>query len=132
MLQEKGELVRRYYAAWNVGSLDAVRAYWSDDLRWHDAPGMPDSAVYEGPDAVAEHFRDLNDTLGFMKVSVEALESAGREVFVRLRVHLDAPLGGLGIDGPIYESAQVKNGKLSRIRLFLDESAARQAAGLSE
>ena len=132
MSQDNVELVRRYYAAWNGGGLDAVRAFWSDDFQWHDAPGMPDSAVYEGPDAVAEHFRDLNDTLGFMRVSVEALASAGHEVFVRLRVHLDAPLGGIGIDGPIYESVQVKNGKLSRIRLFLDESAARQAAGLSE
>jgi ketosteroid isomerase-like protein len=132
MSQENVELVRRYYAAWNGGGLDAVRPFWSDEFEWHDAPGMPDSAVYEGPDAVAEHFADLNETLGFMKVEVEALASAGDEVFVRLRVHLDAPLGGIGIDGPIYESVEVKRGKLSRIRLFLDEGEARQAAGLSD
>ena len=132
MSQENVELVRRYYGAWNVGGLDAVRPFWSDDFQWHDAPGMPDSGVYDGPDAVAEHFRDLSETLGFMQVNVEAVASAGDEVFVRLRVHLDAPRGGIGIDGPIYESVQVKHGKLSRIRLFLEESDARQAAGLSE
>jgi ketosteroid isomerase-like protein len=132
MSQEKVELVRRYYAAWNVGGLDAVRGFWSDDFQWHDAPGMPDGAVYEGPDAVAEHFGELNETLGLMKVNVEALASAGDEVFVRLRVHIDAPLGGIGIDGRIYESVQVREGKLSRIRLYLDESDARHAAGLSE
>ena len=93
-------------------------------------PVMPDSAVYEGPDAVAEHFRDLNETLGFMQVQVEAVAPGEDEVFVRLRVHIDAPLGGIGIDGPIYESVQVKRGKLSRIRLYLDESEARHAAGL--
>jgi ketosteroid isomerase-like protein len=132
MSQENVEVVHRYYDAWNAGGLEAVRDFWTDDFQWHDAPGMPDSAVYEGPDAVAEHFRELNETLGFMQVKVEAVAPGEDEVFVRLRVHIDAPLGGIGIDGPIYESVQVKRGKLSRIRLYLDESEARHAAGLQE
>src|SRR5215216_557599 len=53
MSQENVELIRRYYRAWNGGGLDAVRAFWSDDFQWHDAPGMPDGGVYRGSDAVA-------------------------------------------------------------------------------
>jgi hypothetical protein len=36
------------------------------------------------------------------------------------------------MDGPIFEAVRIEEGKLSRIRLFLDEEAALQAAGLSE
>jgi ketosteroid isomerase-like protein len=132
MSQESGEIVRRYYAAWNAGGLDAVRAFWSDDFEWQDAPGMPDSGVYRGPDAVAAHFQDLAEVLGPMKVHVDELVPARDEVFVRLRVHLDAPRGGLLLSGPIFETVRIEEGKISRIRLFLDETAALEAAGLSE
>jgi ketosteroid isomerase-like protein len=64
MSEENSEIVRRYYVAWNAGGLDAVRAFCSDDIQWEDAPGMPDSGVYRGPDAVAAHFQDLAEVLG--------------------------------------------------------------------
>ena len=57
MSQENVEIVRRYYAAWNAGGLDAARAFWSDDFEWHDAPEMPDSSVYRGVEAAAAHSR---------------------------------------------------------------------------
>jgi ketosteroid isomerase-like protein len=131
MSQENVEVVRRYYAAWNAGGLDAARAFWSDDFQWQDAPGMPDSGVYRGPDAVASHFQDLAEVLGAMKVHVDELVPAGNEVFVRLHVHLDAPRSGLLLSGPIFETVRIEHGKLSRIRLFLDERDALDAAGLS-
>jgi hypothetical protein len=132
MSQENVEVVRRYYAAWNAGGLDAARAFWSDDFEWHDAPEMPDGGVYRGAEAAAAHFRDLNEVLGTMEVHVDRVLPAGDEVFVPLHVHLDAPRGGLPLDGPIFETVRVEEGKISRIRLFLDEQAALEAAGLSE
>jgi ketosteroid isomerase-like protein len=59
MSEENREIVRRYYDAWNAGGVDAIRAFWIDDVEWQDAPGMPDSGVYYGPDAVAAHFEDV-------------------------------------------------------------------------
>ena len=126
------EIVRRYYAAWNAGGLEAARAFWSEDFEWHDAPEMPDGGVYRGPEAAAAHFRDLGEVLGAMEVDLDRALSAGNEVFVMLRVHLDAPLGGLPLDGPIFETVRIDGGKVVRIRLFLDERAARAAAGLPE
>jgi ketosteroid isomerase-like protein len=132
MSEENVEVVRRYYAAWNAGGLDAARVFWSDDFQWHDAPGMPDSGVYQGPDAVAAHFQDLADVLGGMKVHLDELVPAGDEVFVRLRVNLDAPRGGLLLSGPIFETVRIEHGQLRRIRLFLDERDALEAAGLQK
>ena len=132
MSEENVEVVRRYYAAWNAGGLDAARAFWSDDFEWHDAPEMPDGGVYRGADAAAAHFEDLSEVLGTMEVQVDRALPAGDEVFVVLRVHVDAQRGGLPLDGPIFETVRIGEGKVSRIRLFLDEQAARQAAGLEE
>jgi ketosteroid isomerase-like protein len=132
MSQENVEVVRRYYAAWNAGGVDAARRFWSDDFEWQDAPEMPDSGTYRGVEAAAAHFRDLNEVLGTMEVHVDRLLPAGDEVFVLLHVHLDAPRGGLPLDGPIFESVRIEEGKISRIRLFLDEQEALEAAGLAE
>jgi ketosteroid isomerase-like protein len=93
---------------------------------------MPDAGTYRGADAVAAHFEDLNQVLGTMEVDVDRLVPAGDEVLVLLRVHLDAPRGGLLLDGPIFETVRVEGGKISRIRLFLDHGEALEAAGLSE
>jgi ketosteroid isomerase-like protein len=131
MSEENVELVRRYYVAWNAG-LDAAQAFWRDDFEWHDAPEMPDSSVYRGAKAAAAHFRDLNEVLGTMQVHVDRLLPAGDEVFVLLHVHLDAPRGGLPLDGRIFETVRIQEGKISRIRLFLDEQEALEAAGLRE
>jgi len=132
MSQENVDLVRRYYAAWNAGGLDAARAFWSDDVEWQDAPEMPDGGTFRGAEAVATHFDDLNEVLGTMEVEVGRVSPAGDEVFVVLHVHLDAQRGGLNLDGPIFESVRIEGGKVCRIRLFLDERAALQAAGLLE
>jgi ketosteroid isomerase-like protein len=132
MSEENVEVVCRYYAAWNEGGLEAARAFWSDDFEWHDAPGMPDSGVYRGAEAAAAHFRDLNEVLGRMEVGLDRVLPAGDEVFVLLHVHLDAPRGELSLDGPIFETVRIEQGKISRIRLFLNEHAALEAAGLSE
>jgi ketosteroid isomerase-like protein len=132
MSEENSEIVRRYYDAWNAGGLDAVRAFWSDDFQWEDAQGMPDSGVYRGPDADAAHFQDLAEVLGAMKVHLDELVPAGDEVFVRLRVHLDAPRGGLLLSGPIFETVRIEHGKLRRIRLFLDKRDALEAVGLRD
>jgi ketosteroid isomerase-like protein len=132
MSQENVEIVRAYYSAWNAGGLDAARKFWSHDFEWQDAPEMPDAGSYKGVEAAAAHFEDLNEVLGTMKVEVDRLLPVGDEVFVSLRVHLDAPRGGLPIDGVIHETIRVEDGKIVRIRLFLDEHEALEAAGLRE
>jgi ketosteroid isomerase-like protein len=58
MSQKNVEIVRRYYSAWNEGGIDAARAFWSEEIEWHDAPDMPDSGIYRGAESVAAHFRE--------------------------------------------------------------------------
>jgi hypothetical protein len=54
------------------------------------------------------------------------------EVVAALRVHLDGNASGLPFEGPIFEAIKLRQGKVSRIRLFLSASEALEAVGLSE
>ena len=126
------EIVRASFEAWNASAIDAARAFWSDEIEWHDAPDMPDSGVYRGAESVAAHFRDLSGVLGEMEVQVDRLSPAGDEVLVLLHVHLDTQRGGLLLDGPIYETVRIEEGEICRIRLFLDKRKALEAVGLSD
>src|SRR5215216_557601 len=94
--------------------------------------GCPMVASTEARTLSPPHFRDLEEILGDMGVHIDGIVPAGDEVFVRLRVHLGTPRGGLLLDGPIFETVSIKHGKVSRIRLFLDEREALEAAGLPE
>ena len=133
MPEENVEVVRRYYAAWNKEGVRGALPFWTPDFEWHDAPEMPDSSVYCGADAVLAHFSDLEDAIGRMQVEIVELDSAGsNEVVAALRVRLDGQASGLPLEGPIFEAISLRQGKLSRIRLFLGASEAREAAGLPQ
>ncbi len=73
---------------------------------------------------MAAHFGDLSATLGAMEVDVLELTPAGDEILAALNVHVDTSLGGVSIDGPIYEAIRLERGKLARIRLFLQRDQA--------
>jgi ketosteroid isomerase-like protein len=130
--QPNVEIVRDYYEAWNRAGLEGARAFWTRDFEWHDAPEMPDGAVYKGVDAVLAHFADLEGVMGTMRVEVLELEPAGEEVVATLRVRIDGVSSGLPIEGPIFEVISLDMGRVARIRLFLTASGALEAAGLSE
>ena len=133
MSQENVEIVRAYYAAWNEAGVQGVLPFWTPDFEWHDAPEMPDSSVYRGADAVLAHFSDLDDAIGRMHVEIVDLDPVGRsEVVAALRVHLYGNASGLPFEGPIFEAIKLRQGKVSRIRLFLSASEALEAGGLSE
>jgi ketosteroid isomerase-like protein len=129
MVLENIEIVRRYYAAWNEAGVRGVLPLWTPDFEWQDAPEMPDSSVYRGADAVLAHFADVEDAIGRMHVEVVQVEAVGNsEVFAALRVRIDGNASGLPFEGPIVEAISLRQGKVSRIRLFLSASEALKAA----
>src|SRR5215216_3046329 len=94
----------------------------------HSFGPSPRAASIAGPRLPPRtHFRDINEVRGTMEVRLDRVLPAGDEVFVLLHVHLDAPRGDLALDGPIFETVRLKDGRISRIRLFLDERAALEA-----
>jgi ketosteroid isomerase-like protein len=132
MSRQNVELLRRYYEAWNRDALAGVRDFWAEDFEWHDAPEIPDGGVFRGAAEVTGHFQELADAIGRMPVTVLEITPGPDEVLAALDVHVSGSSGGVALEGPIYEAVQIRDGKLSRIRLFLDRAQALEAVGLSE
>ena len=59
-------------------------------------------------------------------VRIRVVES---EILVELQVRTQGALSGLDFsDGPLFHLAQVRDGRISRVRVFLDEDQAVEAA----
>ena len=134
MSQEKVEVARRLFAAWNDGRVAGITPFLASDVEWHDPPFLPDAAIHRGREEVIRHLQDFERTgVIDLTFNVEDVRPAGDEVIVQVEVHgrgvrSGAPSGGLrGFYVCLW-----RGGLLARIRLFADGDEALKAAGLSE
>jgi hypothetical protein len=132
MSQENVEIVERAVAAVNERDLDAYLACVTEDIEI-STPIADFGGVYEGPDGIRRFFADLADTSPDFRISIVRLEPIGAKrvlaytsVTARGRSS-DIDIGMAGAN--IYDFA---NGRIKRVRIFLDRDQALEAAGLSE
>lgn len=59
------DLVRRGFAAFGRGDLDAIRAFLAPDAVWHIAGRSPLSGTLTGVDAILARFMELYQASGF-------------------------------------------------------------------
>jgi hypothetical protein len=91
--------------------------------------------VYEGPDAIRRFFTDIQDTAPDFRIELERLDAidAGR-VLAFTRVTATGRASGLSAasDMPTVNVYELTEGKIRRVRIFLDRQEALEAVGLSE
>jgi ketosteroid isomerase-like protein len=115
-------LVRRSYAAFACGDLDAVTAEMADDIEWHQAQGLPHGGLYRGLDEVRRNvFEPLDADWwdAFEALPAEVLD-AGEEVVVLGRYRGVAKRTGRRLDVPFVHVWTIRDGKAVRFRQFLD------------
>jgi ketosteroid isomerase-like protein len=133
MSQANVETVEKVIAALNRLDIDGYLACCSEDIQLR-TPWAAIGGVYEGQDAIRRYFTDLRDTFDFRFI-IDRLESIGADqvlAFLRLTV-----VGrGSGIpaasDKPYAGIYDFLEGKVNRIRIFLDRREALKAVGLEE
>jgi ketosteroid isomerase-like protein len=139
MSQENVEVVRRFYAAFNAGDMEAVRETWRPSVR-RSTPTSPLGAswkagrrrdLFVGREAVMRQWERNREPWGDA-ITVEPISiiDAGDRVIVRQIVH------GVGQGPEVHgESTAVstyRNGRIVLIDYFWDYAEALEAAGLSE
>jgi ketosteroid isomerase-like protein len=128
--QENVEVVRRVVAALNARDLDGYLACCRGDVELH----LPVVAgVYDGPEGIKRWFADLEDAGPDFHIDLRGVEAIGGNQLLAF-FHVAATGRASGIPLTI-ETAQIYDlidGKISRIRIFLDHSEALKALGLSE
>jgi ketosteroid isomerase-like protein len=133
MSLENVEAVKRSYETFNKYGVEATAvAFWSDDIVWHDPEEFPDAEVHHGIEAAKAALQGYVDLAGHMKIHVEECIDAGDDVFTRWQVHGAGAGSGAPVEATMYHVSTVKQGKLVRLRQYLDRDKALEAAGLRE
>jgi ketosteroid isomerase-like protein len=134
MSQENVELVRSAFAGWERG--DYSPADWHhSDVEFVMADG-PNPGRWTGSDGVGEGWGDfLSAWRDFRQVADAYRELDAERVLVLFHFSGHGKTSGLEVEQMGSEAAglfHIRDGKVSRVDLYFDRSAALEAAGLAE
>jgi ketosteroid isomerase-like protein len=132
MSRENVETVGRAIAAINAREIDTYLACCTENVELL-TPAAPLGAEYVGANGIRRFFTDIEDVGPDFRIDVQSVRAAGdSNVIVFMRTSATGRASGLvtGTEGTnVYEFIE---GKISRIRIFLDRDEALKAVGLAE
>ncbi len=122
--------IKRGYELWNEGDLSTVAEMWSDDFELHTAPEWPGQSVFYGREAAIRFLtEEIAEVIAFDKIEVERIELVGDELVICMKAHTKGAESNVDIGWvPIFHVAQMRAGKVVRVRAFLVEEQAMAAA----
>ena len=121
MSEQNIEFVKGLYAAFGRGDVPAVLAGFADDIEWHEAEGMPYGGVYRGGDAVLQNvFGPIATDVEGFAATPEEFVGSGDTVAVVVRYTGTGKVTGKTLDVPAVHVWEIRDGKLSRFRQFID------------
>jgi ketosteroid isomerase-like protein len=130
MSQQNVEIVRRAVAAINDRDLDGYLSCCTEhvELRTPLIVG-----VYEGRKGIQRYFSDVEDAAPDFRIDINRVETVGPDqvlAFIRTRGSGRATGIPLGFEATnVYDFV---DGKISRVRIFLDRDEALKAVGLAQ
>jgi ketosteroid isomerase-like protein len=122
--------IRRGYELWNQGDVSAVSQMWSDDFEWHNDPAWPGQTIYYGRENVVRFLEEeVADIIHLGEIEVERIVRVGDELVICMLAHTRGFESAVDIGKvPVFHVARVENGRVVRVRAFLDEAQAMAAA----
>jgi ketosteroid isomerase-like protein len=132
MSEENVEVYKRAVDATNRRDLDALLDEFDPDVEWHSALVGLGTQVYRGKEGVRELFRDLDENFTGMVVEFPEVRDLGDRVLALGRLRARGHESGVQAEVSFNQLVDFRNGKVIRLRSFLDRQEALEAAGLSE
>ena len=122
--------VRSGYALWNKGDVSAVAEMWSDDFEWHNDPSWPGQTVYYGRDSVVRFLEEeVAEIIHLGEIDIDRIEIVGDQLVICLLALTRGGESEVDIGKvPIFHVAKVRDGRVVRVKAFLDEGQAFAAA----
>jgi len=137
MSEENVETYKRALDAINRRDIDAVLEELDPGVEWHDAFALMtegEATVYRGREGVRAMFGGLYEAFA----SIARKDSEIRDLHPKQRlvaigvVRARGKESGVEIESPICTVLDFEQGKVIRVRYFLESKEAFEAAGLSE
>jgi ketosteroid isomerase-like protein len=133
--EENRALLARAVAAYNARDVEALVRELHPEVEW--VPAVPGSfgeepPVYRGHDGIAQMFHDLYEILDKIHFQYTHIRDLGHRVVAIGEIRIRGKASGVETVAPYANVAEVRDGKGTHIRGYLDIDAALAAAGLSE
>jgi ketosteroid isomerase-like protein len=132
MSEENVATVRRAAEAMITGDVATALGALDPGIEWHaTVGGIDEGRVYRGPEEVAEAFADYFETWERIDLRAEEyLDAGGDDVVVLWHEVAKGRESGIVVETDTATINTVRNGKLVRVRSFMDRAEALAAAGL--
>ena len=133
MSQENVELVERAVAAINARDIEGYLACCTENVKL-ETPMAAVGGVYEGIDGIRRYFADIEDAAPDFRIELDGVQGVdSKRVIAFLRTSGVGRVSGIRMTPPPLTNVyDLLDGKLSRIRIFLDREEALKAVGLEE
>ena len=133
MAQDNVEVARRMLDAFNRDDVEAVIAAFDEDCEIKEPPEMPDSpaAGYRGHDGIRDWMGNLRGVAG-ARFELRSFTPNSDLLLCELASRGLGRGSGVPIGWTTFAVMQMRNGKIARVRVFLDRKEALEAAGLSK
>ncbi len=125
--------VREIYERWNATDAHAIADEFAPDCVLEDAPGMPDAGSVQGRAAVVERLDEVARAVGGPdrgRVEILSVEAGTEGVMLSMEWLLPSGPEGSSDLGRVFHVVALDDGRIARLRAYLDEGSARDAAGL--
>jgi ketosteroid isomerase-like protein len=133
MSQDKVEVVNRAMAAFSARDLSAYDELYTSESEWFPPiSGNVEGTGYRGRAGWQSYYEMLTETWEEFRIAPEELRDLGERVMMIGRVYGRGRGSGVPVDSPVVSLIDFHDGRISRIRAFLDHGEALRAAGLAE
>jgi ketosteroid isomerase-like protein len=134
MSQENVEIVRAANDAFLSGDIETALDALHPEIEWHaTVGGVDEGRIYRGREEVVQAFVDYFEVWERMEMSAEQYIDAGDEEVVVF--HHEVAKGrqsGIVVETDTGTVQTVRDGKIVRVRSYMDRDQALEAAGLRE
>jgi ketosteroid isomerase-like protein len=130
--QENVELVERAVAAINARDIEGYLACCTENVKLV-TPMAAVGGVYEGIDGIRRYFVDIEDAAPDFRIELDGVDGVdSKRVIAFLRTRGVGRASGILMAPPLTNVYDLLDGKISRVRIFLDREEALKAVGLEE
>ena len=133
MSQENVEIAKRFVDAFNRRDLNALMDTATPDIAFSPALARTiDDNRFQGREGMRAYFADVDSAWEEFRMIVDEYRDLGDRVLTLGRLEGRGRGSGAAVDTPQGGVADIRDGKVSCVRSYLDHGEAFRAAGLTE
>ncbi len=125
------QIVLRALDAFSAGEGETFAQLTTPDIEWTTGLGAVEGEVFTGHEGVATYFARLASAWASFRFLVEECRDLGDVVIVLGRLEGHGRGGGVPVQSPVGAVWELRDGRIWRLRAYLDQAEAIRVAALA-